>query len=166
MLIKHYYNQYLIVTKLELFKKKIFKSWSNETVTKAFKLKFSCGNAGYQEILRQKIRVPSLRTLSRRLENLKFDSGILDQVFDFLQIKVASFNEHEKVCGIVLDEMSIATSNIYGTSTRKYIGNITLPGHSGRATNALVIMLVSISSRWKQTVAYYFTGRLFIYLFI
>ena len=38
------------------------------------------------------------------------------------------------------------------------IGYVTLPHHTGIADHALVFMLSGITSRWKQTVAYYFTG--------
>lgn len=137
-----------------------FKRWSNKTITSSIKLKFACGNNGYQELIKQKIPLPSLRTLSRRLENLKFESGIIDEIFEFFKYKITSFtDEHMKDCGLVLDEMSITPSNMYDSSTRKYIGNVTLPEHTGVASNACVIMLVGITSRWKQTVAYYYTGN-------
>lgn len=54
--------------------------WCSDTVKKALKYKFVCGNAGYEEIARD-WPLPSLRTLSRRLDGLKFQSGILDEVF-------------------------------------------------------------------------------------
>jgi hypothetical protein len=67
--------------------------WSNDTVTKALKLKFACGSSGYEELLKQNFPYPSVRTLQRRLKRLKFNSGILNEVFNFLKIKVESFNE-------------------------------------------------------------------------
>ncbi|XP_025409640.1 THAP domain-containing protein 1-like isoform X2 [Sipha flava] len=48
-----------------------FMKWSNSTVMKALKLKFSCGNNGYEELLKQNIPLPSLRTIRRRLQHLK-----------------------------------------------------------------------------------------------
>lgn len=98
-----------------------FVKWSNATIKKALKLKFACGNNGYDEILKQKIPLPSLRTLRRRLQNLKFDSGILYEVFNFLKIKVDTFSSpHEKDCVIVLDEMAISPANVFDTSLNKY----------------------------------------------
>jgi len=47
-----------------------------------------CGNNGYEELLKQNIPLPSLRTLRRRLQNLKFSTGILHEVFKFLRIKI------------------------------------------------------------------------------
>lgn len=40
-----------------------FMKWSNPTICKALKIKFSCGNNGYEEVLKQKIPLPSQRTL-------------------------------------------------------------------------------------------------------
>lgn len=136
-----------------------FMKWSHPTIVKALKLKFSCGNNGYEEILKQKIPLPSQRTLRRRLQTLKFDSGILDEVFRFLEIKIQTFKDtHEKECVLIMDEMAITPLNVFDVSLNKNVGNITLPNHEGTATNALVFMLGGISTRWKQTVAYYFTG--------
>lgn len=141
-------------------KSTMFMKWSNETVKKALKLKFACGNNGYNEILSQNIPLPSLRTLRRRLQNLKFDSGILDEVYDFLKRKVESFKcEYERECVLIMDEMAITPTSFYDTSLNKYIGNVTLPEHKGVATNVMVFMLGGITSRWKQTVGYYFTGK-------
>ena len=45
--------------------------WCNETLLNAYKLKFACGTAGYEEILRQKLPFPCIRTLTKKLENFK-----------------------------------------------------------------------------------------------
>lgn len=135
-----------------------FQRWSNETIKKALKIKFSCGNNGYQQLLKLKYPLPSLRTLNRRLENLKFSPGILEEVFEFFQIKIDHMDEHEKDCVVAMDEMAITSSSVFDISTKQYLGNVDLPGHSGLATHALVFMLGGVNSRWKQTVAYYFTG--------
>lgn len=63
---------------------------------KAYKLKFARGTSGYQELLKQKLPLPSLRTLSRKLEGLKFQLGICNEIFEdfeFLKIKVSQFEK-------------------------------------------------------------------------
>lgn len=52
------------------------RNWSNETIQRALKLQITCGATGYEELLQQGMPLPSLRTLRRKLENLKFKSGI------------------------------------------------------------------------------------------
>ena len=135
-----------------------FIKWSNDTINEALELKFTCGQSGYENLLRLNLPYPSLRTLQQRLESLKFQSGILTEVFDFMKTKVDVMKINEKECVLILDEMSITESVDYDTSTSSYYGFVTLPEHYGQANHALVFMLGGISTRWKQTVAYYYTG--------
>lgn len=67
-------------------------------------------------------------------------------------------HELEKLCSITLDEMAIEPKLEYEKSSGKIYGSVDLPGHVGKACHALVFMLCGISTRWKQTVAYYMTG--------
>lgn len=92
--------------------------------------------------------LPSLRILQRRLENLKFESGISNEMFDFLQLKVSFFqNNIDRKCGLVIDEMSITPKHVYDSSTKTFLGNITLPHEEGIATHALAFMLTGTASR-------------------
>lgn len=61
---------------------------------------------------------------------------------------------------LTLDEIAILPGTSYDVSTHTMIGNTTLPNNTGNivhATHALVFMIAGISSRWKQTVGYFFT---------
>jgi hypothetical protein len=117
-----------------------FMKWSNDTLTKALKLKFACGSSVYEKLLKQNFPYPSVRILQRRLKRLKFDSCILTHVFNFLNIKIESFNEIQKDCVLVLDEMAITPGKCYDTSMSMHFGENTLPLHAGIATYALVFM--------------------------
>lgn len=135
--------------------------WCNNTLQKAYRYKFACGNSGYEELARD-LPLPSLRTLRRRLQSLECNSGILNEIYDFLAIKVSQFKSGlDKFCGIILDEMKITPGQIFDHATNTYLGRTTLANQSKQydtATHALVIMLGGIASRWKQVVAYYFTS--------
>lgn len=133
--------------------------WSNNTVQKALRLKFACGSVGYEELLAQHQPLPSLRTIRRKLQNISFQSGILDEVFKMMSIKIVSLNDKQTDCVLILDEMFLTEGLIYDVATKSFIGNVTLPDHEGVANHGLVFMLGGISSRWKQTVAYYFTSN-------
>jgi len=132
--------------------------WTNDTIQKALRLKFSCGSIGYEELLAQKYPLPSSRTLRRRLQNISFNSGILHDVFEMLSIKVCMLNNFEKDCFLVLAEMYINEGIVYDVASKTFLGNVTLTDHEGVANHGLLFMLGGISSRWKQTVAYYFTS--------
>ena len=77
-----------------------------------------------------------------------------------LSIQVANLNKFERMCSVTLDEMAIERRIEYDSSSGKICGKVDLPEHSGEATHALVFMCSGITTRWKQTVAYYFTGMM------
>lgn len=135
------------------------KRWSKETLKTSLQTLCACGPSGYSILQQQGYPLPSTRTLRRSLEGLRFNSGILDKVFDSLALKTTQMCEKERTSTLVLDEMSIKSSVEFDVRTGTILGQVTLPGHHGKATHALVLMLAGVSSRWKQVVAYYFTGN-------
>lgn len=136
----------------------IFKKWSNDTVKTALGLRFSCGTNGYENLLALNMPFPSVRTLQRRLQHIRFESGLLSEVFDLLKVKVQNFTLQQKYCVLTLDEMAIKEAIELDLNSKTYFGNVTFPGQSGSASYALVFMLAGVSTRWKQAVAYYFTN--------
>ncbi|XP_034048143.1 uncharacterized protein LOC117529457 isoform X2 [Thalassophryne amazonica] len=129
--------------------------WTTGDVKKALQLRFGGGTA---LLLEQNFPLESDRTIQKRMEKMPFEPGVLAQVFDFLQIKVKDMREEERTCCLTLEEMSLTSKVEFDLDSGDLLGNITLPQHSGNADHALVFMLGSITSHWKQTVAYHFTG--------
>lgn len=68
-------------------------------------------------------------------------------------------SDKERACCLTLDEMSLKSKVDMDPSQGCLIGGVTLPDHHGLANHALVFMLGGITTRWKQTVAYHFTGQ-------
>lgn len=66
-------------------------SWSDNTINKGLRLYVACGQKGYEEIRRQNLPYPSIRTLQDRLHGLTFKPGILYDVFRILKMKVSIF---------------------------------------------------------------------------
>ncbi|XP_065088418.1 uncharacterized protein LOC135709899 [Ochlerotatus camptorhynchus] len=145
-----------------LYDKQRPKKWSNATITESLKTKFACGKKGCENE-RQKYPIPSERTLQRRMEDIHpyscFESGILYGVVELLRLKVNTMKDADLDCGIVFDEMSIEDARSYCISSGKFYGNVTTEDQSVLASHALVFMLVGIRSRWKQVVAFHFTGN-------
>lgn len=106
--------------------------WSNNTIKKALRLRLSCGNSGYQELISQGIPLSSGRTLRRRLQDFDFKPGISDQIFDILKQRVSqSTDDREKDCMLAVDEMSLMSGEQIDQSTMSYIGLSTLPDTCG-----------------------------------
>ncbi len=132
--------------------------WSTETIQKGLRTKFVCSSRGYDVLLEQGQPLPSQRTLRRSLEDVKFASGVLDEMFILMKTKVSAMKETERECCITLDEMTIESKIEWDKALDQLTGYVNLPRHSGKANHALVFMLSGISTRWKQVVAYYYTG--------
>ena len=103
--------------------------------------------------------LPSIRTLQRRMQKIKFQPGVLEEVFSFLKLKAEAMSEMEKECVLTLDEMAITPSVELHLGTGQLYGDVTLPEHTGPATHACVFMLAGTSTRWKQVVAYHYSGN-------
>jgi len=52
------------------------RGWSDETIRRAMRLRFTCGSVGYQEILDQNVPLPSERTLQRKMNTAEFNKDI------------------------------------------------------------------------------------------
>ncbi|KAH7977595.1 hypothetical protein HPB49_002919 [Dermacentor silvarum] len=64
----------------------------------------------------------------------------------------------EKDCALFLDEMEIRSGVELDHGSDSFLGTATLHESNQLANNALVFMVGGINSRWKQVIAYHFTG--------
>jgi hypothetical protein len=136
------------------------KRWADITVKKSLQLRFACGTSGYNTLLQLRLPFPSVRTLQRRMESYEFRPGIQHQTMDLLQLKVQHMDFKDKYCVLTLDEMSITPQFDFNVKDGSITGGITLPADAeGPATHALVFMVAGAAKRWKQIVAYHFTGN-------
>lgn len=75
--------------------------------------------------------------------------------------------EHERHAVLMLDEIQLSSGLAFGGTTGTVTGKPTLPlshgslPHAALATHELVFMLVGVTQRWKQTVAYHLTRNSF-----
>lgn len=97
---------------------------------------------------------------------IKFQPGVLNEVFDLLETKVSLLKPQERCCLLMIDKMAIQQKLEYDPSTSSVRGYATLPvpgkEEKAIATHGLVFMLCGISTRWKLVVAYHYRGELSI----
>lgn len=56
--------------------------WNNESIEKAIRTRLACGFSGYNYLIRElQYPLPSIRTINRRLENLKLKPGKFFNIF-------------------------------------------------------------------------------------
>lgn len=133
--------------------------WRKETIKKAIQIRFTAGTTGYKTLQQMQIPLPNIRTLQRRMQHVKLEPGVLGEVFEMLRLKAGVLTEMERDCVLSLDEMAITPGVELHMGTGRLFGNITLPAHKGQATHALVFMLAGVTTRWKQVVAYHYSGN-------
>ncbi|XP_059086483.1 uncharacterized protein LOC131883135 [Tigriopus californicus] len=133
--------------------------WIDETIKQGLQLKFACDTSGYETLLKQGYPLQSVRTLLERTEHIEFEPGILDDVFEMLKLKAQVLDPHERLCCLTMDEFADSTSIDFDTKADMFVGYVTLTGHSGIATKCLVFQVNGLCTRFKQIVAYHFTGN-------
>ena len=67
-------------------------AWQTDTIKKALKLRFSCGDTGYRSLLATGVPLPAVRTLQQKLQHIEFKPGVLSTVFKYLEAKVNLVN--------------------------------------------------------------------------
>ena len=108
------------------------KKWSADTLKKSFKLKFACGSAGYEELRKQNIPLPSQSTLRAALEKIDFTEGKYDDIIEMLAGKAARFEDDRQLdCVLSMDEMAITPGKQLDPSMNCYCGMSTFPTRNG-----------------------------------
>lgn len=90
---------------------------------------------------------------------MKFEPGVLGEVFNFFKLKANGWLEMEKLSVLTLHEMVISLSIQLYMGTGKVYRDVTSPGQTGAATHACVFMLAGTEIQWKQVVAYHYIGN-------
>ena len=133
--------------------------WSEKTIRVALQIKHACGTTGYELLRSLSYPLPSSRTLIRRLQNIRFLPGILHEVLYVLKLKSETMHDIEKDCVLFMDEMEISQGFDHDRSLDCLFGGTTLPQSNVQVANhALVFMIGGLNTRWKQVIAYHFTG--------
>lgn len=118
-----------------------------------------CGTTGYASFVEDLPLFPSVRTLQRSIQFIKFESGLISHMFDLLETYANNCSDLERDCHLVVDELALSEGEHWDPSTNKVVGKSTFPTHIGLAKKGLVIMLAGILKRWKVSVAVFFTSE-------
>lgn len=135
--------------------------WSDSTITKSLRLKFSSGSSGYTELRKQGYPAPGERTLRRNIEDVQLKEGIFDEMFELMKQKIATFTDDRMVdCELAFDEITHERGQQYDPATKSLVGKSSFKNNKGEyedALHSLTFMLAGIEARWKLIVAHYYT---------
>jgi hypothetical protein len=105
--------------------------------------------------------LPSKSSLDVWLQGMLVPPGLNEQVLHALSFRVNELNTRDRVCALLIDEISIKSNLCYDRQMDVVVGYEDLGGYGGRtkliATNALVFMVRGLASNWKQPVGYIIT---------
>ncbi|XP_034239127.1 uncharacterized protein LOC117644050 [Thrips palmi] len=110
--------------------------------------------------LRKILLLPSASILHKLMSRLKFDVGSNVEYFKHLKEIIKNFNPRDRACTVMWDEVHLAKSLNYSEAKDRIIGFEDRGKGSVKnrvADKALVFMVQSLTRKWKQPVAYYFS---------
>ena len=113
------------------------------------------------DYVRQTLGLPHPVTLRRWHGSVDCSPGFLGQALECAS-KLAE-KSGERMCSLVVDEMSLRTEVVWNPSLHQFTGHVDFGGEpidNTVASHALVFMIVSLSSRWKTPIAYFFTDHI------
>ena len=117
-------------------------------------------------------------TRQRHLANIECEPGLCTDFLKLLKLEVEKMSEQGKCCALNIDEMALQPKYEYDSSTKQYVGHITLPLSEKQqekrikqfgkydskceiAHHAMNAFLYGMSTFWKQLIAFHFTGLSF-----
>jgi len=105
--------------------------------------------------------LPSKFSLSKWLNNMQSSPGFINEMFDALSERLKFMADRDKVCSLMIDEVSLKKHLQYDSLHDVIVGYEDFGSQFDRskdlAGNALVFMLRGIAARWNQPVGYVFT---------
>jgi hypothetical protein len=137
--------------------------WCNETLNTGLQVRVAVGKNGY-EYLRKVLGypLPSYRLLCSKVEVLHMAPGIQDQLFELIELKTKDMVERNRQCVLLLDEVQLQEKVEYDNGLKKLIG-IVSPEFTNTtnepADHALVYMIKGLCIPYKQTIAWFLTGK-------
>lgn len=131
------------------------KRYSERQKAIAVNLLLSCGKIGYT-FLRQMLPLPCLTTIRTAIGNIQCQPGIHTSNLQIIKIKHNLIEPNDRLCFILLDEMSLKKNISFDQKNGSYIGYED-DGYERSikpATLSLCIMAVGIFKKWKVPFGY------------
>lgn len=137
-------------------KKKV--NWGVKSISKALYLRKK-GSQCLNMVRHQIIPLPSITTCNRRIQEIKYNPGILHFNVELLAEKCKNLLPQERNFAIAFDELAIIPGKSFDPSSKLHLGNVTLPRSDCQANMALVCIVMGLVKRIKQVVACHFTDK-------
>ena len=103
--------------------------------------------------------LPSKSTLCLWMQSFKISAGFSDDLINATACRVKALSERDRVCVLMIDEMSIKRFLSYDRLCDTVIGydDCGFERKNLEATNALVFMIRGLAANYKQPIGYVFS---------
>ena len=105
--------------------------------------------------------LPSRTTLTTWMNSVTVLPGFNDDVFSGLEVRVRELQDRDRVCSLIVDEMSLKSNLAYDRAHDVVVGyedfGSVLPRSALNATSVLTFMVRGLAANWKQPVGFVFT---------
>ncbi len=135
------------------------REWSNESIVKGLKFRFSLGVHGYEFLRSTGYPLPGYSTLTRRIREFKINFGTFQAEEEILRHKVSSLAENDRFCILSFDEMEISEQLDYDKNLKQYFGHVTLGDSNILGNHLLLVLARGVKSHWKQAIGCHITSR-------
>lgn len=133
------------------------RKWSNETIIKALKLRFSLGVHGYKRLSETGYPTPAYSTLTYRMREYKLDYGIFNELNEPLKVKLAEMDENDRFCVISIDEMVISSQKTFDKHGKRLLGSVTTDDSGADGKKLMIALIRGLKNNWKQVIGAHIT---------
>jgi hypothetical protein len=139
--------------------------WSADTISSSLKIRTAVGKNGYEHLRQQAgFPLPSYRSLCSNVESLQMAPGIQHDLMELLELKVKNMALIDRDCALVVDEVQLLPKIDYDNGIKRLVGYVSpqfqIDGQPPEiAVHALVYLIKGLHVPYKQTVAWFATGR-------
>ncbi len=107
--------------------------------------------------LQGRFQLPSKSTINRWLSQIHIQEGFCPNLLKLLKVRVERLKEEDRICCMMLDEISLKERVDYNASTDKVVGFSPCSGAKVEfTTNSLVLLVSGVRGHFRQAFAHFF----------
>lgn len=152
-------SKYLSGTEIAVLSYQLSRKKRSSNTFKHLALSLSYKSSSCYKLLSKRLQFPNPRTLNRWISHYKVREGFDLQLLNSLQVKIQSLPEENRVCTLLIDEMSLKQNSQYDRYVDKIVGICLENDKIVFPSTATVFMVSGVKMKWRQAIGYFFTGK-------
>ena len=104
-------------------------------------------------------KLPAKATILRWMSKIQFHEGFCSNMFDVLKIRVERLKPMDRVCALMMDEISLKKQVDYSAVQDRVVGLKQENDQVKYQKGALLFLVNGLCSHWRQAFAYFFIEK-------